>query len=319
MRWIYRHPKTRLVLGYTLHGLTLVPPVFLGTYLFETSFLLYVAKWSLLGMVLTSPFLRLDYKFNLQPKTKRDTKNFDSTPIGKKVSLIIKNICKKNGLPIPERKYEKGVVRNAYASANRFLVRQIFIYDQMYNAIKDNTHTKKEMEHLMAHELGHIYHLHTDAIFKSITRLQFAFFYLSLGISVLIALEFGINLLLFSTSLKDLSSYLMLLGVCQISNIILGTSKFLSGITEMIIARAMETQAELKACEFTSPKLGYQVNLNYASRCEKSKDKSKDNSYISAITHYYRSLYDTHPTWTQNALDIAEQFPEVKSGHKLLR
>jgi len=49
----------------------------------------------------------------------------------------------------------------------------------------------------------------------------------------------------------------VLLGYLQITNFAFWATQKISQFPEMIVSRALESQAELMGCQFTSPKAGY--------------------------------------------------------------
>ncbi len=253
---------------------------------------------------------------------KAATLEFDSTPTGKRISKTIKAICKKNNLSVPERTLGSGYSATGeyWAHARGWPNAEcITISQDLYDDYKDKVITQKELERVIGHELGHIYYKHSLTAVASDFHMIFSFMMIGCFIlSTLLCLNIGLSALLFSNTVSVES--LTLLGNIQLFNFAAFILKHTSTISGMIISRASESQAELAACQFGSPKSVYNINLRY------SKDKQPDSSYIPELSfsdkigntkktflNYYQSWCETHPSRKENADDIALYYPSVNN------
>lgn len=337
MEWYKRHPVARMLLGYLLHipsmlGLgyliyvfaDYVTPLLMSAGIADSAGVM-VSPYILPTIVLMEIGIIAGVLYKERQNAKAATLKFDSTTTGKQISKTIKAICAKNNLSVPQRALGSG-----YSSDGKYWAYAkgwpntecITISQELYDDYKNKLITQKELERVIGHELGHIYYKHSLTTPAAEFRMIFSSIMIGCFIlSTLLCLNIGVSTLLFSNAVNVES--LALLGNIQLFNFSALILKHTSEISGMIISRASESQAELAACKFGSPKSVYKINLRY------SKNKQLEASYIpehsftdkifntkKAFLNYYNSWCETHPSRKENANDIALYYPSVKNPMK---
>lgn len=318
----YRRPLARMIAGYALVLPTAIPFSWGVDALFSlfapASVATLTLGWGSIALLYGALFLGI-YLFNLKREHdyKKATAEFDSTPTGKKISRMIKEICKKNNLPVPYRQlsYEKrfSAAAQSWPNPRRILISK----KNLFERVKNNTICDEDAKFILGHELGHIYHYHSlHSISQVLPDLGNFLFYASMGLSVLLILNIGVmGLLGTSIGVETLAA----LGYLQITNFTFWITQKVSNLGAKMVSRAVESQAELKGCEFTSPQAGYRHNLQAINHRKPITEKQYDSyfdqfsAYGKQLLHGYYRWLATHPTAEENAEDIAALYPKVKA------
>jgi Zn-dependent protease with chaperone function len=317
MRWIYRHPNTRLTLGYSLLAANTFFVLSCASLLFGLNLflglglgILSIGTWIGLELYLLTKSLPFS-----QARAKKHAKQFKESFSGETIHNLVKSICEENGLPVPYCKQENG--EGDYFAAARSWPKpaQIFISDNMLFGIEQRKMSSKEIKSTLAHELAHIYYRQTfkDIMINGVYSINSLLVYVSL-------IFFGMTLLhcFFSTGLVLEISILSKLGLQAIFIFGICFANQTNLLIEGIISKATETQADFKGVELTKdPELDYAYYkygvYNETLNNQKDEEENKVIPYISPMLHYFKRFYDKQPSPQESLNDIMSQFPETQA------
>lgn len=320
---LYRHPMTRLGFAYSLQLINLLVSgsIVLTTCLAAFSWLNLGLLLCSLGVVIALNIRNMAQKATANLKSDQEmTKEFDSNARGKKITETIKSLCMKLNIPLPARALVDDLgSRNAAATGWPY-TNVIQLPRLMYNKIVDKMVAIKEIKSTLAHELAHIYYKHSlhYAILSKIQRyhhLVFCFFFGLLCVNLFTLLScFVIPAL--ATSTPALAQSFILVSACTI---LLKSIEILSELANHIVARAQETQADLKSCEISNPSdeyLYHMVSEHNQQPTAKRKEIAENEGAFCflppVIYNFLRNGYLTsHPDATQRKQDIRLFFPEA--------
>lgn len=274
IKWLYRHPRTRLIAGFSLH---LLCSIVMGSII--ASGLGFVAGClSIAAIALYTGFDRIIVIRKRNDKEKTTERNNAIFEKGKGAALktLITTLSRKLGITTPALEHDK----NEFAMAQTWpYQRKILVNDGMFLEPEDI------QQSVLAHELSHIYH--NDQI-----KLELSCFMQLFQIGGCFVFT---PLLLIIAALQN--TLLQSLPLCFGMVLCAVMSQLAAGI----IIRATETQADLTGCESLED-----PNISYRAFTIQGQD---EKPVYDSFKNYFNSWLAPHPSDWERKEDIALQYP----------
>ncbi len=312
-----RHPLTRGIVGYalcalcfagTISCLTLVSNALISasTNAMLDSTAAYVFGVEIAAFLIGAPI----FTWYRNRQAQRENIKFNSTATGRKISNILKKICRRNGLTVPyiALKSDWSVNAESQSFPNP---RRVWITKGYFEDYKDKICSDKHVEATLAHELAHIRQHHALLGLPSAAG-KTATIFLYGGVMLSAIMSTGLLISLTTSAAFPVVGF-SILGMIQLCNFGLMISKAIGNIGSHILDRALETDADLTACKLSSVQImlkRWEQPIN-VQKAPKTYGEWATQS-VKSMTNYYDSWYRTHPTNRERTEDIKTFYPAFR-------